>query len=197
VSAGKCAAIGQNKGLMDKMQKVVALIALLCHSLIVHAGGTHGGIEHQVKAAFLYKFAGYVEWPETVFSAPDENFHIGVVSADDVADELVRLSDSIRINERSVSIKRFSATDQVSGVQMLFVGRQAEQQLQTILQQVDSAPVLTVTESEGALASGSIINFVPVDDYIRFEISIARANLCDIKISARLLNVALNIQKRS
>ncbi len=182
---------------MDKMQKVLVLLALLCHSLIAHAGGSHGGIEHQVKAAFLYKFAGYVEWPATALPAPDENFYIGVVSADDVADELVRLSDNIRINERPVSIKRFSVTDRVSGVQMLFVGRQAKQQLQRILQQVDSAPVLTVTESEGALEAGSIINFVPVDDYIRFEISIARANRCDIKISARLLNVALNIQKRS
>ena len=114
-----------------------------------------------------------------------------------MADELIRLSDGIQINERPVSIKRFSASDRISGVQMLFVGRQAGQKLQSILHQVDSAPVLTVTETEGALESGSIINFVPVDDYIRFEISVTRANLCDIKISARLLNVALNIQKRS
>lgn len=182
---------------MDKMQKVLALIALLCHSLIVFAGGNHDGIEHQVKAAFLYKFAGYVEWPASAFSAADENFQIGVVNADDVADELIRLNDGIQISERSVSIKRFSATDRISGVQMLFVGHQPGQELPIILQQVDSAPVLTVTEEEGALESGSIINFVPVDDYIRFEISVTRANLCDIKISARLLNVALNIQKRS
>ena len=182
---------------MDKMQKVLALIALLCHSLIVFAGGNHDGIEHQVKAAFLYKFAGYVEWPASAFSAADENFQIGVVNADDVADELIRLNDGIQISERSVSIKRFSATDRISGVPMLFVGHQPGQELPIILQQVDSAPVLTVTEEEGALESGSIINFVPVDDYIRFEISVTRANRCDIKISARLLNVALNIQKRS
>ena len=182
---------------MDKMQKVLALITLLCNSLIVCAGGNHHGIEHQVKAAFLYKFAGYVEWPETAFSATDNNFQIGVVNADDVADELIRLNNGIQINERPVSIKRFSTTDRISGVQMLFVGHQAGQQLPNILQQVDSAPVLTVTEAEGALESGSIINFVPVDDYIRFEISVTRANRCDIKISARLLNVALNIQKRS
>lgn len=179
---------------MDKMRDVLTLLVLLCHSVIACAGDSHGRVEHQVKAAFLYKFAGYVEWPPTALIG--ESFNIGVVGADDIADELQRLNDGIRIHNLPVSIKRFSSTDQIVGVHVLFVGQRAGHQLPLILQQAGPIPVLTITEWEGALDAGSIINFVPVDGYIRFEISKYHADRSNIKISARLLNVALNIQKR-
>ncbi|HSY28334.1 MAG TPA: YfiR family protein, partial [Burkholderiaceae bacterium] len=57
-----------------------------------------------------------------------------------------------------------------------------------------SLPILVVTESAGALESGSIINFVPVDDRIRFEISVTQAERSGLKISSRLLGVAQKIE---
>jgi hypothetical protein len=153
-------------------------------------------IEHQIKAAYLYKFASYVDWPASVFAQADAPVMIGVLGADEIATELTNINNGRPANSRAIEVKRLKSGESLAGVQMLFIGREESARLKRLQDSVQSRPVLTVTDAAGALGSGSVINFVTVDDRIRFEVSVAQAEISGLKISARLLGVAQKIETR-
>ena len=150
-------------------------------------------LEQQVKAAYLYKFCGYVEWPPNAFAAPDSPIKIGILGADALADELSQTVAGRTVNGRTVSVRKLHRDDPISGVNVLFVGRANTARLAEILAAAKNQPMLTVTESDGALASGSIINFVLVDGKVRFEVAPKTALTVYLNISARLLAAAYKV----
>ena len=152
--------------------------------------------EYRVKAAFLYKFGSYVEWPERTFPKPDSALTIGVMGADALADELAQIVSGRSVNGRPVQVRRLRPTDAVAGLHMLFVGRGDDGRLAEIFAAAKGHSVLTVTESENALRLGSVINFVVVDDKVRFDVALAPADLGSLKISSRLLAVARKVVSR-
>lgn len=150
--------------------------------------------EYQIKAAYLYKFASYVEWPASAFAQTNTPFTIGVIGAYDVGVALNELKVGHSINNRNIEIKFMDRGESLSGVHMLFVGQRESAQLKSVLDPAQVHPVLIVTESENALTSGSIINFLVVEERVRFEVSVRHAERNGLKISARLLAVAQNIE---
>lgn len=147
--------------------------------------------ERQIKAAFLYKFPAYIEWPEGSFAAPDAPFRIGLVGDEELANELTRLVAGRTINGRSVVVHK--RPDSGEKLHMLFVSAAADTRLPELLQQHQSQALLTVTESPDALRHGSMINFVVVDGRLRFEIAPRTAEGARISISSRLLAVAWKV----
>jgi hypothetical protein len=153
--------------------------------------------EYRVKAAFLYKFGSYVEWPDGVFARADSPVAIGVIGADALAEDLAQVVAGRSVNGRPVSVRRLRAGDSLAGLQVLFIGREHGGRLAEILASARGRPLLTVTESEQALELGSVINFVVVDDKVRFDVALVPADLGSLKISARLLAVARKVVKPS
>jgi hypothetical protein len=152
--------------------------------------------EASIKAAYLYKFAAYVEWPPAVFTRADAPFVIGIVGADDIAAELNKIKASAASGSRAMEVKVLRPGDAAVGVHILFFGQQDSARLGRALAATQAQPLLTVTENGGGLAAGSIINFVTVSDRIRFEVSLPNAERNKIKVSVRLLNVALRVEAR-
>ena len=176
-----------------------ALLVLVWLGLSVGAPAAdafQGESEDRIKAAYLYKFAAYVEWPASAFAKADSPLTIGIVGADEMASELIKLKGGPLINNRAMEVKLLKPGEPLTGIQVLFVGRHESAPLSRILERVQTLPVLSVTELAGALGAGSIINFVPVDDRIRFEVSVAQAERSGLKVSARLLGVAQKIETR-
>ena len=175
-----------------------ALLWLAVASLAALAPPAHAqqAAEASVKAAFLYKFAGYVEWPDSAQGAPDAPFTIGVVAADDVAAELERLVPGRTLMNRRVAVRRLKDTESLKGVHLLFVGR-SEANLRPLLRAAQQQGTLTVTESERGLEMGSSINFVSVDDRVGFEVSLESADKSGLRISSRMLAVARRVVPRS
>lgn len=169
------------------------LVALLLVWTVSCFSADAGLLESRVKAAFLYKFADYVEWPDSVFAQSDTPVTIAVVGADAVAAELGQAVEGRKVDDRTVTVKRLKPGDSLSGVHILFVGSGAAAQTGTLLQAARSQSILTVTESEGALAQGSVINFIVVDRRVRFEISRGSANKNKLRLSSRLLAVAQHV----
>jgi hypothetical protein len=149
--------------------------------------------EYKVKAAFLYKFASYVEWPPQVFERRESPFVIGVAGADALRDELARLVAGRSIDGRPVEVRGLRRGEAASGLHILFVGRLDHGQPADALASAKGRPVLTVTESEDTFALGSVINFVIVDDKVRFDVALREAELANLKVSARLLAVARKV----
>ncbi len=153
--------------------------------------------EYRVKAAFLYKFGGYVEWPQGVFAKPDSPIAIGVIGADALAEELARIVAGRTINGRPVTVRKLRPGEAVARLHVLFVGRSDSSRLADILAAAKGQPLLTVTESEEALELGSMINFVVVEDKVRFDIAPPPFESSNLKISARLLGVARKVVSKS
>jgi hypothetical protein len=148
-----------------------------------------------VKAAFLYKFGSFVEWPAGSFKAPQEPLVIGVVGDDAVADDLEQLAAGRSVEGRPLKIRTLRDGEPPGPVHILFIGSMRPQRLRDLLA-ATPGPVLVVTQQEGALAAGSVINFAAEGGRVRFDASLASAEVRDLKLSARLLAVARNVEGR-
>ncbi len=146
--------------------------------------------ERSVKAAFLYKFLAFVEWPPSAFPETDTPVVFGVLGADDLAAELAEISAGRTFNNRAIVVRRLTEGDAVTGVQVLFVGRGEHARLRVIAQHLAGHPVLTVTDVPGGLDQGMMVNFVMVGGRVRFEISVEAAEKSGLRMSSRLLAVA-------
>jgi len=153
--------------------------------------------EYRVKAAFLYKFGSYIEWPEQTFARADSPLVIGVLGADALADELAQIASGHAVNGRPVTVRKLRRQDAIAGVNILFVGRAESSRLADILSGVRGQPLLAVTEFEDARPHGAAINFVVVEDKVRFDVDLESAEQSGIKISSRLLTVARKVLTRS
>jgi len=154
-------------------------------------------IEQRVKAAFLFKFGGYVEWPERLFPRSDSPLVIGVAGADVLVAELSRITSGRTMNGRPLTVRRVRSGEQVAGVHVLFISRSEAGRLGELLSTTQGQPVLTVTETEKGLAQGSVINFVVADNRVRFEVSLEAANRNGLRIGAPLLAVAQRVQEKA
>jgi hypothetical protein len=180
--------------LMRRWQRGVTAFALMLACAAAQAQGAPS--EATVKAAFLYKFAGYVEWPASAFPQPDAPLVIGVVGADEVAAELEKLLPGRQVNNRRVVARRVREGEPLRGIHLLFVGR-GERDLRAALRAAQQQGVLAVSEAERGLELGSAINFVVVDDRVGFEVSLDSAERSGIRISSRMLAVARRVIPRS
>jgi YfiR/HmsC-like len=151
-------------------------------------------LEQRIKAVFLYKFAGYVDWPEGSFPATDTPITIGVMGSEPVAQELAQAIAGRTVNERPLVVRSVKPGDSLAGLHVLFMGKSENGRLAALLPQARSLGILSVTETEGALAQGSVINFVMAERKLRFEISLESAERNRLKLSARLLVVAQQVQ---
>jgi hypothetical protein len=146
-----------------------------------------------LKAAFLYKFASYVEWPDAeTQGAP---ITIGVAAAEPFAAELAELTQGRTVAGHMITVRRVMAGDSFDGLQILFIAAAARNTERNLLATARSLPILTVTESMGGLADGSIINFKQDNDRVRFEISLYAAEQSRLKLNSRLLAVADSVHR--
>ncbi|MDB5838687.1 MAG: hypothetical protein JWQ23_639 [Herminiimonas sp.] len=147
-------------------------------------------VERVVKAAYLYKFGGYVAWPERVFPKPDSPLKIGIIGDDELADELARLVAGRTTNGRPVAVHKIRADVTAPRVHVLFIGGPNKTQVIDLLATLKGQPLLTVTQIDRALEFGSMINFVAVDGKLRFEISPDAAGSGELAMSPRLFPIA-------
>jgi hypothetical protein len=152
-------------------------------------------LAHQVKAAMLYKFLAYVEWPPDTLPTPVSPYVIAVAGADEMAGELRHITANRSVNDRPIIVRNVSGQDDLDGIHLLFVGQGAAARLQeSLLRRVAHQATMTVTESESGLMQDSIINFRPLGDRIGFDVSLIRARERNLRLSARLLAVASYVE---
>lgn len=150
-------------------------------------------LERQVKAAYLYKFSTFVEWPDNSFARPDSPLVIGVSDGEALTAELERTVSGRMVNGRPLQVKRLKRGDALTAVHILFIGdRSAAQEL---LAQARGQPVLTVSDRDDVYGMGSVINFVVANERLRFEVSLKAAASAGLRISARMLSAAYRVQQ--
>ena len=186
---------------MTRSLRVAAL--LLAASLALYFGVSparaqgEAAPEARVKAAFLYKFLAYVEWPSGAAPTSDGPFVIGVTGADEIAAELEQLVPGRTVNGRPLFVRRLSEGDPVRGVSMLFVGRGASGRLPAVVRAAQPQGILIVSDTERGLEMGSVINLVVVEERVGFEVSLEAARRTGLTINSRMLPVARRVVPRN
>jgi len=174
----------------------IILAFLLGWSAALNGQPVRSAAEQSIKAAYLYKFADYVEWPAKVFAAESVPLTIGVFGADSLAAELGEITAGRTVNGRRIEVRTIAAPAELSGVHILFVSAASDDDLPVLADAATVHSVLVVTESRDGLERGSVINFRPVDQRIRFDVSLDSADRNRLRLSSRLLAVADNVRPR-
>lgn len=161
---------------------------------VARGEGSPGSLEVRLKAAFLYKFAGYVEWPG---GTPDSTLTFGIMGDGEVAEALTRLMRERALGARPVEVVRLRAFDPLPPLHVLFIGRSESDRLAPLIRFARGEPILVVTDTEGALALGSMINFTLSGGHMRFEVGLGSAKRSGLSLSSRLLSVAQVVSRRA
>jgi hypothetical protein len=146
--------------------------------------------EYDVKAALLYNFARFVEWPAEAFAAPDAPFVIGVLGSDPLGPALERLLAGKTVAGRPIVISRWRRARERGACQMLFVAGLNQAELKALLSDVGREPVLTVADMPEFAAQGGMIGLIVEDNRLRFEINAYGTDRAGLKVSSRLLSLA-------
>jgi hypothetical protein len=183
-------------GKRHRARRLAALLALCC---ALTAGAPRplalaaqpATPEYQVKAAFLYNFLKFVEWPGEAGSSAG-TICLGVLGRDPFDDAL----DTVRgklAKGRKVVVIHFRSPDEVRGCDLLFISASEKGRLSQALRAAHNARMLTVADQEGFCEAGGMINLVSVKNRVGFEVNLAAANRARFRISSQLLKLARNI----
>jgi hypothetical protein len=176
---------------------IVAAISLLVAPLAWAFASPDGdddsqaGMEYQVKAAFLFNFAKFVDWPARKFTEADSPLIIGIVGSDPFGGLLEEAVQDKRINDRTVTVRHIGSMEELRKCHIIFVSRSEAERLGPILAEVRGDNVLTVGETDKFISHGGMINFVMVGDTVHFQINDSAARHAGLKISSKLSSLAL------
>jgi hypothetical protein len=145
--------------------------------------------EYQVKAAFLYNFGKFVEWPPRAFPERNSPLIIAVLGKDPFGEVLDPLNRKM-VGTREIKIMRFSGLDRLETAHILFINLPEPEQTQKALKMVASWNVLTVSDAKGFTHAGGGIRFYIEEDKIRFEINPDALQRHGLKASSQLLKLA-------
>jgi hypothetical protein len=145
--------------------------------------------EYLIKAAFLYNFAKFVDWPPESFRNDADAIKLYVLGNDPFGEALDTIRDKT-VKGRRLVVKRVQRVEEIEGAHLLFISPSEKGRVKQVLQSLRNTPVLTISEMERFGQMGGIINFITVEDKVQFEINPESAQQHKLKISSQLLKLA-------
>lgn len=173
--------------------RIGALLIVFAWPLVFSLARAESFSVDAVKAAFLYRFASYVEWPA---DSPASPFVIAVAGDEDVAAQIETLVPRMVVNHQPVQLRRVSRAADLDGVHILYIGPDAFARTRTLRAAARERPILVVTDDDRGLDAGAVVNFVEANRNVRFEISLIAADRARLKIDSALLSVAARVERR-
>jgi hypothetical protein len=176
----------------------VSALCLILAAAVITSGDAlpdetrKGASEYELKAAFLYNFAKFVEWPAGAFSDDSAPIVVAVVG-DDPFKGCLDVVVGKSANGRQVAIRRLTPVEDLRSCHVLFVCSSEKKRLSQIVANIDGASVLTVGEMEGFASNGGMIRLTMEDDKVRFEINVGMARRARLKVSSKLLSLAKRV----
>jgi len=146
--------------------------------------------EYEVKEAFIYNFAQYVQWPESPRIDPKRSFIIGLIGKDAFGPALDEVVSGQSIQGRPVRVTRFRRVEDIAGCDILFVAASERGNLTKIFAALNKAPVLTIGDMDHFAQLGGMINLINEGNRIRFEINVAAIERAGLKAGSQLLRLA-------
>jgi hypothetical protein len=177
----------------SRLLSLVALLATLSGSLRPLRGESPVGNEYEVKAAFLFHFAQFVEWPVDVFREANSPLSYCTIGEDPFHGSLDETIKGKSVSSHPLRVQHLSLREPVGDCQILFIGAAEKKRLGDVLTSANGHPVLCVGETEHFTQDGGMIGFFVENNKVRFDINLQAAERAKLKISSRLLLLAKNV----
>jgi hypothetical protein len=146
--------------------------------------------EYQVKAAYLFNFLKFVEWPEEAFADSLAPIVIGIVGDDPFGSALPQVIIGKTVQGRDLVIRKYHVGEDLRGAHILFISVSERKRIPLILSSLRGSSVLTVADTEGFLDAGGMIQFLSESDHVRFAINGGAATQAKLKLSSKLLSLS-------
>ena len=150
--------------------------------------------EYEVKAAFLFNFAKFIDWPPEVFADTNSPIVVGVLGKNVFGNNLEKTIRDRKVNNRGFQFRNYTSITEATNCQILFVSPSEKADFPKIVGALRDASVLTVSETDGFIQAGGMINFMIQDDKIRFQINDEAAKKGRLNISSKLLSLAVPVR---
>ena len=179
----------RNRATAGKTIRCAAVLAcwLICASRL----SAEAIPEYEVKAAFLFNFSKYVEWPERAFSGTADRILICVLGENPFGPFLAELVKEKKVNGRELAVEERSVSA-TAGCHIVFIAA-SERRLGEIVGRLANRPVLTVSDGASVADQGAVIGLTMNDNRVRFEVNLIAARRAGLKLSSQLLKVAIRL----
>ena len=174
---------------------------LLLLLLVIPAASTSLGQgapsrENQVKAAFIYNFAQFVEWPDDAFPGNGAPFVIGILGDGALHATLEQALKGKTAGGREFAVRNYRTVADIQRCHILFVGAAEQGRAGEVIQRVARQGTLTVGDFDGFTAQAGVVRFLTEDNKLRFEVNVEAANDEHLRVSSKLLKLARIYNKR-
>jgi hypothetical protein len=168
-----------------------AVFALMPFAARAQAGSAPV-LERRVKAAFLYKFLAYTDFPANAFADPAAPITMVVAGSDDMAADLSAITAGRTVASRPIAVRTLREAEGVVAHLLFVAGADCTRAGRLIRA---TRAYLVVTECDSGLQQGAVVNFRIIDEHVRFDVSLDAAERNNVRLSSRLLTVANRVQK--
>ena len=172
---------GRNTGL----RLIFWVLGLLCYPSWAHAETL---AEYQIKAAFLYNFLAFTEWPAEV----GNTINLCVYGPDPFGENLDKIQGK-SVGARNLAVKRVNSVDGLQSCQVVFITHPVIGNLRRVLDNLSDKPVLTVADSQDAALQGVALNMSMEQNKVTFEANLAAARSNRVNLSSKLLRLATKV----
>ncbi len=177
--------------------KLATILAVMLGGLFcATAARAQAPTEYQVKAAFLFNFTKFVEWPASAFRSGSATIQICLVGEDPLGKALEDLVKGQQVGGRSLAVRRLAQSPRDDNCQMAFLAGLDKGRAEQILAPLKSLPILTVVDHEDGGDAGAMIAFVVEDNKVRFNINLDTVERAGVKLSSKLLKLAKAVREK-
>jgi len=181
---------------MTRRYGIAAVLALFAVFLMTPAPSVRAAVsESDVKAAFLFNSAKFVDWPTNAFSSESAPIQLAVFGDEDFTGKLRSLLADKKAHGRSFEVKRVTNPQDARNFQMVFIANSENKRMTQVLEAVRKLPVLTIGESDQFLDAGGVINILFEETQLRFEVNADAADKAKLEMSSKFLRLAKRVKK--
>lgn len=163
---------------------------MICCAALATNDESSGGAD-DIKAVFVYKFTGYITWPDD----KAKTFTIAVLGDNSMLEPLKAIAQKKTVDTRPLVIRECTKLDEITGAQILLVSESSEDRLETILKKAETEKMLTVGSSPGFAKKGTAIDFFVSDNRVGFEMNLSAVKRSGLSISSQLVKLATLVEE--
>lgn len=171
---------------------LLATLAALLSAPVARTGAAATATEQQLKAVFVFNFSHFVAWPPEAFASAEEPFVIGVLGSDDFAAQVEQAVRGEQVDSHPLTVRRFRSVNDIQDARILYVERSRGADLASAVMRAGARGTLTVSDAEGAIGKGAMIQLATENNRIRVAVNAEAARNAGLTVSSNLLRLARN-----